>query len=440
MISYTDKFMSIRTQITSSYIPYIKEKWAHAGFQKYLKNTSWLFAGQFSMIISLTVNIWLARYLGPTNFGTLSYVFAFVGIFGFIAGFGINDILVRELVNHPHKKDELLGTAFWYLCLGGGLAFIISSVSILIFESSILIKAMVILYSTIFLWSPANVIAYYFQATVQAKRNAQVQILSVTIVSLIKIFLIIRGKGIIWLVLAFTLDYVVGTALYIVNYINSDLKFKNWKYDKEAAKIFLSASLYLMLSAVTGYLLLKIDQVMIKFYLNETQVGLYAVAVKLSEIWYFIPGIICGSLFPALVNAKKTHVGIYTDRMNKLYLFLSGVALLIAVPIAALAPWIIKFLYGAQYLASVPILQIYVWSGIGFFLIAGINKYLMTENHLKSIFFYNLMAVSINIILNIILIPKIGLTGAAWATLISYSSVPAVFFIIKGLKSSTQNA
>ena len=250
----------------------------------------------------------------------------------------------------------------------------------------------------------------------------------------------ILGKGIIWLVLAFTLDYVVGTALYIVNYINSDLKFKNWKYDKEAAKIFLSASLYLMLSAVTGYLLLKIDQVMIKFYLNETQVGLYAVAVKLSEIWYFIPGIICGSLFPALVNAKKTHVGIYTDRMNKLYLFLSGVALLIAVPIAALAPWIIKFLYGAQYLASVPILQIYVWSGIGFFLIAGINKYLMTENHLKSIFFYNLMAVSINIILNIILIPKIGLTGAAWATLISYSSVPAVFFIIKGLKSSTQNA
>ena len=112
MISYTDKFMSIRTQIISSYIPYIKEKWAHAGFQKYLKNTSWLFAGQFSMIISLTVNIWLARYLGPTNFGILSYVIAFVGIFGFISGLGISDILVREIVKNHQKKDELLGTTF----------------------------------------------------------------------------------------------------------------------------------------------------------------------------------------------------------------------------------------------------------------------------------------------------------------------------------------
>lgn len=413
---------------------YIKEKWQHAGFQRYFKNTGWMFVGQLTMIISLIVNIWLARYLGPEKFGIINYIFAFAGIFGFIANLGINDILVRELVKNPQKKDSVLGTAFILLALGGLISFLVTAVSALIFESSNLIKVLIILYSTISLWSPINVISAYFQATVQAKKNAQAQIIGVIIVSIFKAFLILTGQGIIWLVFAFVLDYLVGTVLYIINYWRSDLNFRNWSFDKEMAKVFLSASFYLMLSAATGYLLLKIDQVMIKYYLTETQVGLYAVAVKLSEIWYFIPSIICASLFPAIINAKKTSEEIYTNRLKKLYLFLTGTALVIALPIALLAPWIIKLLYGSAYLDSTQILQIYVWSGLGYFLGVGINKFFMAENYLRSIFFYNLISVITNIILNIILIPKIGLTGAAWATLISYSMTPIIFFMMNGTK------
>ena len=415
-------------------ISIIKEKWQHVGFQKYLKNTSWMFIGQFSMIISLAVNIWMARYLGPTNFGNLSYVFAFTGIFAFIANLGVNDILIRELVKDPQKTNELLGTASWILGIGGIVAFLTASTSAIIFESSNLIKVLIILYSTIFIWSPASVVPYYFQSIVQAKRNTWAQILTVIISSIFKIFLILTGKGIIWLVFSFALDYIISTILYIYNYFKSDLHFKYWKFDWPIAKIFLSASFYLTLSAATGYLLLKIDQVMIKFYLTETQVGLYAVAVKLSEIWYFIPGIICASLFPAIINAKTADAHTYNQRLKRLYIFLGTISLLIAVPVAVLAPWIIKILYGASYLDSIGILQIYVWSSIGFFIGTGINKFLMTENYLKSIFFYNLLAVATNIILNIILIPRIGLTGAAWSTLISYSVIPVVFFISRKFK------
>jgi len=419
---------------------YIKEKWNHAGFQKYFQNTSWMFFGQLSMLISLAVNIWLARYLGPQNYGFLSYILAFVGVFSFISGLGINDVLIRELVKHPEKKNELLGTAFWLSALSGITAFIITSVSALFFETSPLIKTLIILYSTIFIWSPVNIISAYFQATIQAKKNALAQIIGTVIVSLFKIFLILTGKGIIWLVFAFVLDYIVGAGLYFYNYLKSDLNIKNWKFSKILAKNFLEASLYLMLSAATGYMLLKIDQVMIRFYLTETQVGLYAVAVKLSELWYFIPGIICGSIFPAIINAKKTHAGMYTSRLKKLYIFLGATALLIAIPIAILAPWIIKLLFGIQYLESTQILQIYVWSGIGFFLSTGINKYFLAENYLKSILIFNSVAVIINIILNIILIPRIGLTGAAWSTLISYSITPAVFFISNRFKITKENA
>ena len=67
---------------------YIINTWNHKGFQKYFRNTSWMFIGQLSMIISFLINIWLARYFGPEKFGVINYVFAFVGIFSFIANFG----------------------------------------------------------------------------------------------------------------------------------------------------------------------------------------------------------------------------------------------------------------------------------------------------------------------------------------------------------------
>jgi O-antigen/teichoic acid export membrane protein len=394
-----------------------------------------MFLGQATMIVSLIINIWLARYLGPENFGKLNYVFAFVGIFGFLTNLGINEILIRNIVKNPEKRDELLGTAFWLMAAGGIASFILISILSFVFERSPIIRSLIILYSTIALTSPINVVSAYFQATVQAKKNAVVQIFGTLLVSLFKIFLIFSGKGIIWLVFAFVLDYIIGAGLHIINYFKSNLKIKSWKFNKKIAKEFLSASYLIMLSSVTGYLLLKIDQVMVKFFLDEAAVGIYAAAVKISEIWYFIPGIICSSLFPAIINAKKTNPYTYKKRLSLLYLFLGGIALAIAVPVVIMSPFIIKILFGSEYIMAIPILQIYVWSGIGLFLSIGINRYFMVEDKLKSIFYYSLLAVIINVGLNFILIPKVGLTGAAWATLISYSIGPIIVLILHKIKN-----
>lgn len=183
-------------------------------------------------------------------------------------------------------------------------------------------------------------------------------------------------------------------------------------------------------SAALGYLLMKVDQVMVKFYLGEISVGFYSVAVRLSEIWYFIPGIICGSLFPAIINSKKINNNIYKKRMKHLFLLLFSIALSISLIMTFLSSAVIHFLFGDDYIKSAPILSIYIWSGIGFFLSIGINKYFMAENKINYIFFLNLIAVAINLILNFILIPRIGLMGAALSTLISYSMLPFISLIL----------
>lgn len=416
---------------------YIKDKWSHTGFQKYFQNTSWMFAGQVANIVSLFINIWIARYLGPENFGHLSFIFAFVGIFSAISNLGLNDVLIRDLVRYPEKRDIYLGTSAWLLSLGGVTAFILVVTSAFIFEPAGMIRTLIVVAGLTTLFSAQNVIPAYFQARVEAKKNSIAQIVGVITVSLIKIYFILSGKGIIWFTFAFVLDFIFGLVLYTLNYKLSGLKFSDWKFDKSVAKELFSNSYLLMLSSVAGYLLLRVDQVMINSYLDGVATGLYAAAVRLSEIWYFIPSIITASLFPAIVNAHKMSSELYHRRLEKLYLFLLLSGLIIAIPTTILAPLIIKILYGSAYIAAIPILQIYIWSGVGLFLNTGLIKYLLTENKPEAIFTLNIFSVLINIGLNMLLIPMMGLTGAAWSTLIAYIVSP--LFIV-GILLKKRNA
>ena len=85
----------------------------HSGFRKYFANTSWLMGERvLRMVVSLFVGIYVARYLGPEGFGLLSYTLSFVWLFSSLASFGLDDILVRELVQHPEQRNNLLGTVF----------------------------------------------------------------------------------------------------------------------------------------------------------------------------------------------------------------------------------------------------------------------------------------------------------------------------------------
>jgi O-antigen/teichoic acid export membrane protein len=179
-----------------------------------------------------------------------------------------------------------------------------------------------------------------------------------------------------------------------------------------------------MLSAAAGYIYLRIDQVMVGQIMGEHAVGIYAAGVKLTEVFYFIPGVICGSLFTAIVNAKKTNSKIYFGRLKNLYFLLFGLALLVAVPISLLAKPIISLVFGASYLASASVLQLYIWSSLGLFVGTGVGHQLMAENRTKTIFWLNFGTMILNVGLNILLIPKIGLIGAALATLISYIVSP----------------
>jgi O-antigen/teichoic acid export membrane protein len=379
--------------------------------------------------MSFFIGAWVARYLRPENYGVLSYSLAFSGIFGFIASFGIDGILNRELIKTPERREELLGTAFRLKLIGGLIAFSLSVVSVMIFQSSPLVRLLVVISSLSFILQSINVISSYFNAEVKSKNNIKALILATVVSSILKIIIILSGKGVIWIISIYVLDSLWQGIGFIRAYLAYGLKITNWKFNKILAKEILINSLPLMLASAAGFIALKIDQVMIGSILNNHEVGIYTAAVKLVEVWYFVPGIICGSLFPAIVNAKKTSVEMYQNRLKNLYILMVVISVVMAIPISLLAEPIIHFMFGSGYLESVNVLRIYIWSSVGLFLGWAVGQYLMTENFVKIIFWLNLASMVLNIILNFLFIPIFGVVGSAWATLISYAVTPVIVWI-----------
>ena len=396
----------------------------HQGFRKYFANTSWLFGEKIlRMVVGIFVGIWVARYLGPEQFGLFSYAGSFVGLFTAIATLGLDGIVIRELVKDENRRDELIGTAFWLKVMGafGVLAILAIAVQFTSNDQYTNILIFIIASATIF--QSFNVIDFYFQSKVLSKYVVYANIISLFISSIVKIALILYEAPLIafaWVVL---FDSFVLACGFIYFYIknNSTFKIQILEFKKETAISLLKDSWPLILSGIAIMIYVKIDQVMIMQILDAEAVGQYAAAVRLSEAWYFIPMVIASSLFPAIINAKKQSEELYYSRLQKFYSLMLWIAIVIALPMTFFSDWVVNLLYGEQYNQAGNVLMIHIWAGVFVFLGVASGKWLLSENlQIFSTINTAIGAIS-NIVLNLILIPRFGVEGAAWATVISYA-------------------
>jgi len=391
-------------------------------FKKYFANTSWMFAEKFIRLgIAFVVGIYVVRHLGPENFGVLSYATSFVGLFATIATLGLDSIVVRELVKAPERRDELLGSVFYLRIIGAVIAFALTIITAFILQESYfnILLITIIVTSTVF--QSFNVIEYYFQARVESKFNVYVQSASLIIASIIKVVLVLLSAPLVYFAIVYVLEFVFLSAGFLIVYKINNLKISDWRFKTGTAISLIKDAWPLILSGVVIAVYMKIDQVMIKNMLSSKEVGYYAAAVKLSEAWYFIPMAICTSLFPAIVKAKQVSEKLYLSRLQKLYDILAWMAIGIAIPVTFLSDFIIKTIFGAQFLPAAPVLTIYIWAGVATFLGVASSQYLISENMTRLSFFRTLLGMIINVILNLVLIPIYGIVGSALATLISYS-------------------
>ena len=300
--------------------------------------------------------------MGPENFGILSYAQSFVAIFSAFSSLGLNNVLVRELVKTPENRNLFLCTSFGLQTLGSTILMLCLIVSIYLNNNEALTNQIIIILVLLTFLKSFGVITSYFQSVVKSKFVVIPSIIGLGISSVLKVILILKGFSLIYFVYVLVFDIVFITSGQIFNYSKNGYSILKWKFSWKKAKYLLRDSWPLILSSIMISIYMKIDQVMIKELMDNDSVGQYAAAVKLSQAWYFVPSVICASLFPAIVNAKMKSALLYKTRLQKLYNLMVLLAFSLVIPTMFFSEWLVELTYGPSYQLTAKVLSVHVIS------------------------------------------------------------------------------
>jgi O-antigen/teichoic acid export membrane protein len=417
-------------QIVLKYLPAgLRNRVEHRhGLTRILDNISWLFFDKIlRMGVGLLVGVWVARYLGPEQFGLLNFAMAFVALFGAISTLGLQGIIVRDIVRKPEESNVILGTGFLLQLIGGTAAFLF----ILVFISYLrpddnLAKTIVAILGFIQVLKASEVIKYWFESQVMSKFTVWVENGVFLVMAGIKVLMILSEASLMAFVWTAFAEALAVAVLLVSIYIWKEASILSWQPNFPKAKRLLRDSWPLILSGLAIMVYMRIDQIMIGQMIGVEAVGIYSAAVRISEIWYFVPMAIVASVFPSIIEARKESKKLYYQRLQKLYDLMVILSIAIALPMTFLSTKLVSLLFGQAYISAGPILSVHIWAALFVFLGVASSKWFLLENRQILNLQRTVLGAIVNIGLNILMIPKYGPIGAAYSTVASYSF--AAFF------------
>ena len=408
-----------------SFIGEINAAFKSKGFVRYLKNTSWLFWGKIiQMGMTFLVTAYVARYLEDTGFGLLNYANGVGTFFIMFAALGLQTIVIRNLVGNEVDRDRIIGTALMMRLIaaivGIGGFLLIAPLLPHTFEENALVFLVIV--GTLF--QAFDIFDFYFQSKVISHYTVKVRLIAILFMVIAQLTLIQLEAGLIWFGVALLLRYIIVAIGLSVVFNWKFGKIRDLRADKSYSRELLKDAWPLIFSDLVVILYMTTDKIMLKHMLGDmgaSAVGQYSAALKLSEVWYFIGPVLTGSFFPAIVNAQKKDRKLYLSRLQQYYNLMVWVALAITIPMVTLGPWILTqdFLFSDKYAAAGPVLVIHIWTLVFVFLGLASSKHLIAENQQRMELNRTMVGAAVNIVLNFILIPRYGIKGAAFATLIS---------------------
>jgi len=363
----------------------------------------------------------VVRYLGPEQFGLLSYFISFIALFEPFVYWGMNSVVRKYLIYGVENKKYLLGTSFVFqlfsaiwMCI---LIYIITS-----FHEDVRDNRLICLILSIeLMFKTFDLVNVWYESQVKSKYSAIIKTVTMLIASIFKLLLIHYKCKLVYFAFAMIAESVLfplGCIYILKKHGNSIFE---WRFSFSILKKILKESWPLFLSGLAILVYMKIDQIMLKHLIGDKAVGIYAAAIKLSEPWYYIAIFLSVSLTPTLTKAKKISLGDYYKKLQKIFGLMTAISLVIMLPIFFLSPYIVTFIFKDRFIEAAPILAIHIWAVIFVFWGVAEDPWDVIEGHTKFVLLKTVTAALLNIALNFVLIPKYSGVGAAWATVISYA-------------------
>ncbi len=393
---------------------------------KITKNSSWMIIDQIIRLISsLVVGIWIARYLGPNDFGLYSYVLVFSSFFAILSKLGLDSNVIKALIQKPFATKNIL---IFSICtrLTVGIAIII--ISFYFYMSVENIESKYIFIASLgLIFQATEIFELHFYAQSTLKRVALSRITHTLLSSTIKIYLITKNHDLIFFIMLISVDWLVFSII-LYFFSKKEIKKTSIKKEKFSGKIILiKHSIPLMLSNFLFIAYTRIDQLMINNMLGNYSGGIYASVIRISEIWIFIPATISMILFPILFEKRKKSQNSYLSALQTTYTIFTWMALFISIIIFSLNDEIINLLYGENFKSGAEALLLSTWLCLFFFISILTTKHLNLENLYYNMLVRNLGGITINIALNFFLIQTHGIEGAIFSTMASLFLATYVF-------------
>jgi O-antigen/teichoic acid export membrane protein len=396
--------------------------------QAIIGNTGWLlFDRTMRAVVGVLVGAWVARYLGPAQFGELAYAIAFVAIFQIVAQLGLDSLVVRDIGADAGNAVERLGTALRlrvvtaFACWGaaiGGMALLRPG------DADVLLLVAIVAGSIAF--QAADTVDLWFQSQTQSKRTVGAKGVSYLVASALKVALILWQAPLVafaWVVLAEAALSALALAAVYRKYPTP----ARWRWSTGRARELLREAWPLLLASLAVVLYMRVDQIMLRELVDERELGVYSAAWSLSTLWYFVPLAIYSSSAPAFSRLKMQSEKAYLDALGQLFTLMWGLSLAVSIAMAFSAGILIDLLYGTAYRDAAPVLALHVFSNIPVALGVAQSLWITNERRPQFALYRTMFGLLINVGLNLLLIPRYGAMGAAMATLVAQFSAAVLF-------------
>lgn len=395
-----------------------------------VQNVGWLMSGRIvHMLLSFLISLLTARYLGPNNYGLINYATAYSTFFTAFCTLGINSVIVKNFIDHPSEEGETIGTTLTLRLISSILSVgvIVGIVSIIDAGETITL-VVVALYSISLVFQVFDTFNSWFQSKLRSKYYAIATMISYAIASAYRVVLLVLGKSVKWFAVANSVDYcIVAILLFVFYKVNQGPKLS---FSIKKAKELLSISCSYILSGVMVAVYGATDKLMLKQMLDETVVGYYSLAVSISLMWTFILSSIIDSVKPTIMRYHNENKALYEKTNRMLYAVVFYISVIASIVITVIAPLLISILYGDEYLMAVDPLRIVIWYVAFSYLGVARGAWVVCERKQKYLKYLYLGSAVLNVVLNCLLIPRLGACGAAIATLLTQISTIFVFPIM----------
>lgn len=398
--------------------------------KKVFRNLLWAVTGKvITLLGSLLMGIFVARYLGPEQYGLMSYVTSYVALFQVLASFGLDNIEIREEAKcqgtgeygrTPSKEaNAILGTAFGLKLIFAAITMVLVITTAWIFEADTFTKWMITLYSLSMITQTFNVVRNYFTSIVRNEYIVKTEISRTIIGAAIKVVLLLLHTPLVWFIAATLFDTVLIAGGYLLSYRKKIASPSLWTFDHQTAKYLIKESFPLLLSGAAVVIYQRIDQVMIGNMIDKEAVGYFSTAAAFVSVLMFLPITIGQTYMPIISRLWETDKKEY-HRQNQQFMNITvWSTILCSIAVSLLSYPLIRYTFGVQYLPSVPILQVLSFKAVSIAISEVAGRMIIVEGLQKWAIIRNTTGCIVCILLNYLLLPRFGVIAAAWIAIAS---------------------